>query len=83
MKNQNNMRTLIITLEDNESKLKYRCTCPFEKINEFYQQNNINGITDIIYILNSQLNEELGQDVKFLVPRSLECSDLSFLSKKN
>jgi len=77
------MRTLTITLEDDESKLKFQCTCPFEKINELYQQNNINGITDIVYILNSQLNEELEQDEKFLIPRDLEGFDLSFLSKKN
>lgn len=63
-----NMRKITITIEDENSSQKISGTTTLGAVNELYDKHNINGISQLVIVINGELNIALGEDIKLSLP---------------
>lgn len=64
-------RTIIIKITDDESKKSISGSIPLHEINNLYRNHKINGCTQMVLTINNELNRELDEDIKILIPNEL------------
>lgn len=58
-------------MEDEKSNQTLSGTVTLDAINELYENNRINGLTQLLKTINSELNDRCGEIVKISLPNEL------------
>ena len=65
------MRKIILTIEDEKTAQNMSATTTIDNINELYEKHGINGVTQILFAVNQEINNKTGEDVKIYLPNEL------------
>ncbi len=65
------MRTITIKITDDKSGKSLSGTTTLEAVNDLYRDHKINGITQVAFAINSELNQLLNEDFELLIPNEL------------
>lgn len=65
------MRKLTIKLEDTFSHETLESVTSLEQINDLYTTTGLNGFSQIVIILNDEMNKLIGDDFKLRIPNEV------------